>query len=98
MRARFIGDENGDGPEVINYFDETFHKGKWLPINPKWEFLPKLKGNGHFEVEAFNGADPAAFDHDKDGDPGGDAGATEEKAEGQPEAKRKPGRPRKAAN
>lgn len=94
MRARFIGGENGDGPDVIDYFDEPFIKGEWRSVPPKWEFLQKLKGNGHFEVEAFNGADPAAFDHDKDGEPGGDAAATEVTAE-DVQPKRKPGRPRK---
>lgn len=96
MRARFIGGDNGDGPSVINYFDVTFHKGVWQAVDSDWEFLPKLKGNGHFEFEAFNGADPAKFDHDGDGEPGGDVANAE--AGEQTPAKPKRGRPRKAAN
>lgn len=83
MRARFVGDprNGGDGPENLTHLGVAFTKGKWEPVSA--EVGSNLSNHTHFEVEAFNGAEPAAFDHD--GEP-----VAHPVIE-----RRKPGRPRK---
>lgn len=69
MRARFIGDRDGDGPGKVNFFGHVFVKGEWRSLPD--EVREKAEGNSHFEIDAFNGAPEKAFDHDGNGEPGG---------------------------
>lgn len=69
MRARFIGDRDGDGPKEVNFFGHVFVKGEWRSLPD--EVREKMEGNWHFEIEPFNGAPVEAFDHDGDGEAGG---------------------------
>jgi hypothetical protein len=86
MRARFVGDpRSGDDPETVSWLGVTFTKGEWEPVSA--EVGSRLSKNDHFEVQAFNGADPAAFDHDGSGEPGGSLPVEP--------VKRKPGRPKR---
>lgn len=87
MRARFVGDprNGGEGPESLSQYGVSFTKGIWEPVSA--EVGSRLSNHTHFEVEPFNGADPVAFDHDGNGEPGGSLPV---------EPKRGPGRPKKA--
>jgi len=85
MKARFIGNpaKDGEGPDSLTMFGEAFEKGEWREVPDP--VAARLSGNNHFEVaetapepvaeavveNAFNGADPLAFDHDQNGQPGG---------------------------
>lgn len=54
VRARYIGEAEGD----VSAFGTTFADGKYAEVGP--QFLTKLLGNPHFEVEgARNGASEA---------------------------------------
>ncbi len=86
MRARFIGDRDGDGPKKMDFFGHVFIKGEFRAVPD--EIQGRVEANYHFEIEpaieAFNGAPLEAFDHDGNGEPGGSL-----------PAKPKRGRPRK---
>lgn len=67
MRIRFIGSGEPGENAVCEVFGLSFPLGEWV----SGEFPAKLLANPAFEVDAFNGAPPEAFDHDNDGKPGG---------------------------
>ena len=86
MKAKFQGDPNDDfsGPKVLTHQGGVFPKDVFVGVSD--ELAAKLKTNSHFAVEEgdapeyvapepakrpFNGADPAAFDHDDVDGPGG---------------------------
>lgn len=78
---------DGDGPERLTVFGGEFVKGEWrevsddvaarLSTNNHFEVgepAPEPAPEPAAEVvaeDAFNGADPLAFDHDQNGQPGG---------------------------
>lgn len=66
MRVRFLGSGAPDENAVCEAFGQSFPRGEWVDCDH-----PKILNNPAFEVDRFNGADPAAFDHDQNGDPGG---------------------------
>lgn len=82
MRARFIGDRDGDGPKEFDFFGHVFVKGEWRSLPD--DVREKAEGNSHFEVEAFNGAPVEAFDHDRDGEAGGVAPVLDKPKRGRP--------------
>jgi hypothetical protein len=67
LRIRFIGSGEPGEDAVCVVFGLAFPMGEWV----SGEFPVKLLANPAFEVDRFNGAPPAAFDHDGDGNPGG---------------------------
>ena len=48
MQFRFIGDADGDGPEVLTAFGLSFPKGQPVEVTDA-AIQAKLEGNSHFE-------------------------------------------------
>jgi hypothetical protein len=52
MKATFIGDADGDGPELFEIFGHFFTKGEPVDVSGMSEFCQnKLRNNGHFRTE-----------------------------------------------